>query len=151
MKEKETYSDTFLYKDTYVVINMMSKEMKEKINPKFIKFLEENQDKEYESYLNNKIPLERQEIRPELKLMLSIIYIQYLCDSETKERILLKEKENIKRYNEQITENIFNKKEEKNINNSNINTENNTELVIYSPRERILKKIWNKIKKILKR
>ena len=135
------YSDTFLYKDTYVVINMMSKEMKEKINPKFIKFLEENQDKEYESYLNNKIPLERQEIRPELKLMLSIIYIQYLCDSETKERILLK----------QITENIFNKKEEKNINNSNINTENNTELVIYSPRERILKKIWNKIKKILKR
>ncbi len=145
------YSDTFLYKDTYVVINMMSKEMKEKINPKFIKFLEENQDKEYESYLNNKIPLERQEIRPELKLMLSIIYIQYLCDSETKERILLKEKENIKRYNEQITENIFNKKEEKNINNSNINTENNTELVIYSPRERILKKIWNKIKKILKR
>ena len=75
------YSDTFLYKDTYVVINMMSKEMKEKINPKFIKFLEENQDKEYESYLNNKIPLERQEIRPELKLMLSIIYIQYLCDS----------------------------------------------------------------------
>ncbi len=145
------YSDTFLYKDTYVVINMMSKEMKEKINPKFIKFLEENQDKEYESYLNNKIPLERQEIRPELKLMLSIIYIQYLCDSETKERILLKEKENIKRYNEQITENIFNKKEEKNINNSNINTENNTELIIYSPRERILKKIWNKIKKILKR
>lgn len=145
------YSDTFLYKDTYVVINMMSKEMKEKINPKFIKFLEENQDKEYESYLNNKIPLERQEIRTELKLMLSIIYIQYLCDSETKERILLKEKENIKRYNEQITENIFNKKEEKNINNSNINTENNTELVIYSPRERILKKIWNKIKKILKR
>ena len=151
MKEKEIYSDTFLYKDTYVVINMMSKEMKEKINPKFIKFLEENQDKEYESYLNNKIPLERQEIRPELKLMLSIIYIQYLCDSETKERILLKEKENIKRYNEQITENIFNKKEEKNINNSNINTENNTELIIYSPRERILKKIWNKIKKILKR
>ena len=137
------YSDTFLYKDTYVVINMMSKEMKEKINPKFIKFLEENQDKEYESYLNNKIPLERQKIRPELKLMLSIIYIQYLCDSETKERILLKEKENIKRYNEQITENIFNKKEEKNINNSNINTENNTELVIYSPKERILKKIWN--------
>ena len=60
------YSDTFLYKDTYVVINMMSKEMKEKINPKFIKFLEENQDKEYESYLNNKIPLERQEIRPQL-------------------------------------------------------------------------------------
>ena len=145
------YSDTFLYKDTYVVINMMSKEMKEKINPKFIKFLEENQDKEYESYLNNKIPLERQKIRPELKLMLSIIYIQYLCDSETKERILLKEKENIKRYNEQITENIFNKKEEKNINNSNINTENNTELLIYSPKERILKKIWNKIKKILKR
>lgn len=145
------YRDTFLYKDTYVVINMMSKEMKEKINPKFIKFLEENQDKEYESYLNNKIPLERQKIRPELKLMLSIIYIQYLCDSETKERILLKEKENIKRYNEQITENIFNKKEEKNINNSNINTENNTELLIYSPKERILKKIWNKIKKILKR
>ena len=128
------YSDTFLYKDTYVVINMMSKEMKEKINPKFIKFLEENQDKEYESYLNNKIPLERQKIRPELKLMLSFIYIQYLCDSETKERIVLKEKENIKRYNEQITENIFNKKEEKNINNSNINTENNTELVIYKPK-----------------
>lgn len=145
------YSDTFLYKDTYVVINMMSKEMKEKINPKFIKFLEENQDKEYESYLNNKIPLEEQEIRPELKLMLSIIYIQYLCDSETQKRILLKEKENIERYNKQITENIFNQKEEKNIKNSNINTENNTELVIYSPRERILKKIWNKIKKILKR
>ena len=121
------YSDTFLYKDTYVVINMMSKEMKEKINPKFIKFLEENQDKEYESYLNNKIPLERQEIRPELKLMLSIIYIQYLCDSETKERILLKEKENIKRYNEQITENIFNKKEEKNIKSKRKNTKKDME------------------------
>lgn len=142
------YSDSCLYKDTYVIINMMDKKMREKINPQFIKFLKENQDVEYKSCIDDKIPLKEQELSTELKLMLSIIYIDYLCDSDTKEKIMRKEKENIQEYNKKVTENIFIKI---NQNNTQKDKLNDTSLVVYQKQENIFIRIWEKIKVFFKK
>lgn len=142
------YSDSCLYKDTYVIINMMDKKMREKINPQFIKFLKENQDAEYKSCIDDKIPLKEQKLSTELKLMLSIIYIDYLCDSDTKEKIMRKEKENIQEYNKKVTENIYTKI---NQNNTQKDKLNDTSLVVYQKQENIFIRIWEKIKVFLKK
>lgn len=142
------YSDSCLYKDTYVIINMMDKKMREKITPQFIKFLKENQDVEYKSCIDDKIPLKEQELSTELKLMLSIIYIDYLCDSDVKEKIMRKEKENIQEYNKKVTENIFIKI---NQNNTQKDKLNDTSLVVYQKQENIFIRIWEKIKVFFKK
>ncbi len=142
---EKIYTERCLYKDTYTIISMMDNNLRCKINPKFIKFLEENQDNTYHSYINPKKPLKEQEIRDDIKLMLSIIYINYLCDSEEREMILKEEKQNIEKYNKSLYDNMFKKKQ---VNNSE--TENYDNQLIVIQKESIIHKIINKIKKLLK-
>ena len=142
---EKIYTERCLYKDTYTIISMMDNNLRCKINPKFIKFLEENQDNTYHSYINPKKPLKEQEIRDDIKLMLSIIYINYLCDSEKREMILKEEKQNIEKYNKSLYDNMFKKKQ---INNSE--TENCDNQLIVIQKESVIHKIINKIKKLLK-
>lgn len=133
---KEIYSEECLYKDTYTIINMMDYSLKSKINPKFIQFLEENQDKNYISCIDTKTPLKDQELREEIKLMLSIIYINYLCSSSEKEEIQKEENRNIKQYNKELYDNMFEKK-----------VETNNQLVVIE-KKNIIQKIIDKIKTI---
>ena len=142
---EKIYTERCLYKDTYTIISMMDNNLRCKINPKFIKFLEENQDNTYHSYINPKKPLKEQEIRDDIKLMLSIIYINYLCDSEEREMILKEEKQNIEKYNKSLYDNMFKKKQ---VNNSE--TENYDNQLIVIQKESVIHKIINKIKKLLK-
>lgn len=135
----ERYNERCLYKDTYIIINMMGNDLKNRINPKFIEFLKENQDNEYESCINEKLPLKKQELREEIKLMLSIIYINYLCESSERENILKEEDNNIKKYNENIYGNIFKKKKENRYEDSNM------QLVVVKEKN-IIQKMINKIK-----
>lgn len=133
---KEIYSEECLYKDTYTIINMMDYSLKSKISPKFIQFLEENQDKNYISCIDTKTPLKDQELREEIKLMLSIIYINYLCSSSEKEEIQKEENINIKQYNKELYDNMFEKK-----------VETNNQLVVIE-KKNIIQKIIDKIKTI---
>lgn len=133
---KEIYSEECLYKDTYTIINMMDYSLKSKISPKFIQFLEENQDKNYISCIDTKTPLKDQELREEIKLMLSIIYINYLCSSSEKEEIQKEENRNIKQYNKELYDNMFEKK-----------VETNNQLVVIE-KKNIIQKIIDKIKTI---
>ena len=77
------YTNECLYKDTYTIITMMDDDLRSKISNKFISFLQENMDNEFEGTIDNKIPLKRQELRYEVRLMLSLIYINFICDDET--------------------------------------------------------------------
>ena len=133
------YNQEYLYKDTYTIIEMMDDNLKSRINPDFIRFLKENQDNSFEGTINKNIPLKEQNLREEIKIMLSLIYIDYFCEKDEKDRIIQKEENNLREF---YNRDIFEKNNVKN--QSNI-TEEPKEMVVY--KETLIQKIINKIKK----
>ena len=139
------YTNECLYKDTYTIITMMDEDLRSKISNKFIEFLMVNMDKEFEGTINNKVPLKNQELRYEVRLMLSLIYINFICDDETQKKLEAIDEENIQKfYNRDIFDNGSSFSEVTDSSAEEIKEENS--LVEY--KENILKKIWNKIKNI---
>ncbi len=133
----EVYDQKCLFKDTYTIIEMMDDTLRSKINPDFINFLKENQDNSFEGTINKNIPLKYQNIREEIKIMLSLMYIDYFCETNKKEQIIQKEENNIKQfYNRDLFEN--NNSKEQNIANES------KEIVVY--KETLIQKIIKKIK-----
>lgn len=138
------YSDEYLYKDTYTIIQMMPQSMKEKINEDFIIFLKENQCMEFEGTIDKNTPLKNQNIRNEIKVMLSLIYISYFCTKERQNEIKAKDEKNI---NSLYNENIFKKREK---NSVNVEEKNDCiSLEIVEPKGSFWKKIIKKIKEKL--
>lgn len=139
------YTNECLYKDTYTIITMMDEDLRSKISNKFIEFLMVNMDKEFEGTINNKVPLKNQELRYEVRLMLSLIYINFICDDETQKKLEAIDEENIQKfYNRDIFDNASSSSEVIDSEAEESNEENS--LVEY--KETFLKKIWNKIKSI---
>ena len=135
----EVYDQGCLYKDTYTIIEMMDDNLKKRINPEFISFLKENQDNNFEGTINKNIPLREQSLREEIKIMLSLIYIDYFCEKEEKEKILSKEENNLKQfYNRDIFENNNFERQQKVIDEPK-------EMIIY--KETLIQKILKKIRK----
>ena len=97
LENKTNYPDTYLFKDTYTVIEMMSEEMREKISQKFIDFLKSSMDLHYVGIIRKDIPLREQKIPENLKIMLSNLYISYLCPKEEKEQIMIEERRRLER------------------------------------------------------
>ncbi len=128
--------------DISIIIKMMPEDMRQKISKKFIEFVEKNKDKEYQSNINEKIPLEKQKLDKDTKTMLALIYRDYLCNEEERERILKEEDEKIK------------KSEEENRNKYQINFQKkenlNEKQLAEFEKERLFKRIINFIKGILK-
>lgn len=139
--------DRQAFSDVSIIIKMMPKSMRLKINPSFIKFIEDNKDIEYVSNINKKILLKNQTLNERTKEILALIYRDYLCSNSTRVKLLEQE---IKEIEEQ--ERINRKKYEIHFKNSEIKQDTirkDTTLVIYK-KESIIKKFFNKIKKILK-
>ena len=129
------YKQEYLYKDTYTIIEMMDDNLKSKINSDFIRFLKENQDSSFEGTINKNIPLKEQNLREEIKIMLSLIYIDYFCEKEQKEKIIQREENNLREF---YSRDIFEKNNIPNI------TEETKGMVVY--KETLIQKIINKIK-----
>ena len=91
-----------VYVDISIIINMMPIEMKEKISKSFINFIEKNKSNNYVSNINPKIPIREQNIRKETKEMLGIIYRDYLCSNEERNKLLKQEEQEIKQYEEEL-------------------------------------------------
>lgn len=138
------YTNECLYKDVYTIIEMMDNEMRSKINKRFINFLLENQDLNFKGTINNKIPLKEQNLRKEIKLMLSQIYIDYFCEEEKRKKILNIEKKNIENF---YSRNIFEKPYAKKVNRETSMKEINNNLNIVKYKENIFTKIINRIRK----
>ena len=145
----EVYNDKCLYKDTYTIIEMMGDTLRSRINPQFIAFLRENKDDNFEGTVDRNIPLKNQNLRNEVKIMLSLIYINYFCEGEEKKKIIQKEEENIKNfYNKDIfeTKNEI-KAEEKNESKDETTSKSNA-MIVY--KESIIQKIVKKFKKLFR-
>lgn len=121
----------------------------EKIPKKLIKFWERNKSKTYKPNLDHNKSIIEMNLKDKTKSILSMIYLNYLCnDAEAKEisSIInhneeIYQTELIKKHNSQHSE-----KEQNIINTINENTKS-TSITIIDNRESIFKKIVNRIKR----
>ena len=140
-----TIQDKQAFTDLSIIIKMMPKNMREKININFINLIEQYKATDYTSTVNPNIPIREQELSETTKTLLALIYRDYLCDKE--ERKVLIEAEKIE------LEKIQNEKRKKyEINFSERKTSTNvspeTSLIEYK-KENILIKFFNIIKNFL--
>lgn len=134
-----------VYADISIIINMMPNEMRDKISKKFINFIEDNKDINYNSNINSNIPLNKQNINKETKEILGIIYRDYFCDKQKRIELLNKEKDELKAYEEKQRQ-LYNPDDIlKKVNK--IENTNNTALIEY--KESFFTKFKNFIFKIL--
>ena len=87
--------DRQAFSDVSIIIKMMPKSMRLKINPSFIKFIEDNKDIEYVSNINKRIPLKNQTLKESTREILALIYRDYLCSNSTRAKLLEQEKNEI--------------------------------------------------------
>lgn len=155
--DKEKYNKAF--KEVYMILKSVGKEMQGKIPTNLLDFIEENMDKDYFFILDDNTPLEKQSFMDETLGIISLIYRDYLCTDEERERIkkedeiyfkeiqTQREKELREKYN---SDNIFKKNNlTQDIIQDNISNEvisDNVAMVEYE--ESVFKKIINKIKNI---
>lgn len=140
------YTKECLYKDVYTIIEMMDSEMREKINEKFIDFLKENQNQEFVGTINRKIPIKDQELREDIKIMLSLIYINYFCTEEKKKEIMIIEDNNI---NDFYNRDIFEKRKENLLKQETEVQEDNTTVALVEYKDNFMKQIFRKIRNLL--
>ena len=127
-----------------------------KLPEKFIKFVENNMDKDYRPNISENIPISEQELKKDTKVLLSLLYRNYWCDEEEKER--LKQEDIIKKieYEKELREkynpdNIFKDSKKIEVTVENDDVENReTALVEYSEMK-WYRKIFNKILSFFKK
>lgn len=132
------------------IFKLMPVSFLDKIPVKFKEMIHNEKEEEYQPKIEE--PLENYELKEETIIILSLIYRDFLCSQEEKERLILRDAELIKEIDRQLREkynpdNIFknkNKQEE-----TETTQENNSLLVIEE--DRWYKKIFNLIKKFLKK
>lgn len=148
-----TKEDREVYADVSIIINMMRTDLREKINKKFIDYIENNKDNNYISEIDISKPIENQNIRYDVKVMLALIYMNYICPEE--------EKPNLKKdfqKKKEIQNEILNKKYEinfkktnDNLDNLNINTNSfSNDKLAEIPKHSFFKKIIEKIKRFFR-
>ena len=117
-----------------------------------IRFIKENMDISYEDNINQDTPIDKQNLKKDTKILLSLIYRNYWCDEDEKKKLMEEDANKKREYEKEIYEkynpdNIFNNKN-KVIEDIKINEDEKQLLV---PKETLFKKLINKIKSFFKR
>lgn len=131
------------------ILKYTSPDLRARIPKKVIAYFEYNKSKNFNWKLDRVLPLEKQDLLPVTKEILTVLYKDYMCDDIEKEKIhnILKENE-IKYQNElkqKYNPDIIFKNKEK---NTDIEKLENKKEAIISYKESFLKKVINKIKLI---
>ena len=82
------------------IIHYMDEDYLKKLPQKFIEFVNSNMDKEYTPNIDKNIPLNEQNLKDDTKVLLSLLYRNYWCDSKKKKTLLqedLIEKNNLEK------------------------------------------------------
>ncbi len=145
MVNKE-YSEAFAEIDE--IFKIMPVDLLSKIPIEFRNTISKNKAKDYK--IEIKEQLEEQKLKEETIVILGLIYRDFLSSPEEKEELKLKDSEELKKVEEELTKQYdINKVFEKRKKNNT--TENQTtEMVVYKE-QGFLKKIFNLIKGIFKR
>lgn len=139
------------YSEVYDIIKHLDKKLYNKIPTGFIEMLKENMDKNYNVEIDYNKSINKQKLLKDTKIILSIIYRDYLCSEEKKKELIEKDKADLVRYENELREKynpdkIFKNRIQKN--NTEKTRENTTAMVEY--KENIFLKLIEFFKKIFK-
>ena len=121
------------------VLNYLDVKLLNKIPETFKNFIKNSKNKMYKYQYNKEKTLYEQELSKEAKAIISLIYRDYICDSQEKNQLVQEEKINM--------QNEFKVKEIETIKND-VKTE--TKAIAIIEKESFWKKVINKMKKILR-
>lgn len=143
---KEIYMDAF--SEVNAILNIMPSNLFNKIPLKFRQMISEYKNNSYNPRIEE--PVENFELKDETKIILSLIYRDFLCSNEEKERLKARDTQKLQEEEEQLREkynpdNIFNNRKTENV-------ETVAEPVaMIEYRESFFSRIINKIKNIFRR
>ena len=148
---KNTINQAF--SETYDVITHMSKEMQEKIPKSFINLIKENRDLDYNFNIDYSTDIKKQLLK-ETKVILSLIYRDYLCSNEKIVKLIALDIEEIggeeKSSQEKYQIDFDSRKKEKLQDVEELKNKEQETLPIKLEKDKWYIKIINFIKKILK-
>lgn len=100
---KNTTNQTF--SEVYDVISHFEEEMQEKIPKSFINVIKKNRDLDYEINIDYSVDIKKQLLK-ETKIILSLIYRDYLCSKEKREELLALDLEETEREEKILQKNM---------------------------------------------
>ena len=134
--------------EVYDIIMHSEQAIVEKIPTKFLKFIKDNKNDNYKVNINYNENINNQKLLKDTRIMLSLIYRDYLISKEQRKSLIEQEEKYI-REKYKVTFNkknaIANKKE----NENNLIKEENHQMIEY--KESIIKRILIRILKIFKK
>lgn len=141
------------YTEILEVLKYIPKEYVKKIPKQIIEVFESEKLEDYTPIVDKEKPIDKEKLQKETLEVIAMLNYNYWCtDEKTKKELYSMYSENEEKYQKEITEkydvnNVFKKR--KTILNNHIE-ENNKETSLLEYKENILKKIINKIKKLIK-
>lgn len=157
----DTISKSF--SEVYDIINHLEENLLKKIPKSFIKIIEEQRDKTYKVNIDYSKNINEQALFRETKVILSLIYRDYIVEKDERKKLLDQEnkqiqslyeinfqKRNQKIKERMVKENLQNNNLENHALNENILKENKKELsLLDQTQEKWYKKIIERLKKFL--
>lgn len=138
------------YSEIYEILNLMEDEDKERVPQEVRDFFEEQRMKEYKPKIRTDIPLTEQNLKRETVVLLTILVINYWCDSEEEKQSFIDELEKNEKIKMELQEkyspdNLF-KNKKKSKENVVMEQVKNVELIKYN--ESIFTKLKEWFRKI---
>ena len=146
---KREYEEAFVEVDE--IIKLMPVDLSSKIPLKFRQVISENKAKDYKIKIQE--PLENQKLKEETIVILGLIYRDFLCTPEEREKLQLKDAEELKRIEQEMQEQYdINKVFEKRKSGVHVEEYNNnqTDMIVYKE-PGFIKRFFNLIKGIFKK
>lgn len=135
------------YSEIYEILNLIDNEYTNKIPIKVKELIINEKDSSFRPNILTNIPLEKQKLQKETFTILTILYLNYWCESESEKQEIINLCNNVDILNREkySYDNLF--KKNKKIAIQEVIEEKNNSLVEY--KESIFAKILNRIKKRL--
>ena len=130
------------FSEVYDVINHMEEDMRNKIPTEFINFIKENRDLSYNIKIDYSQGIVNQNLIHETKVLLSLIYRDYICDEEKKKILIEQDNKILNKQDEYLR-----KKYEINFQNKKILKENQLTVI---EKTKWYEKILKLLRKIFK-
>ena len=129
------------------ILKYVTPNLKARIPKKVISYIQNNKSKDFNWKIDKALPLEKQELLPTTRELITVLYKDYMCDDIARLKLNKVLKENQIKYKNEVREkynpdNIF--KERNRSYETNKRTIENNEIVSY--KESFLSKIINKLK-----
>lgn len=96
--------DMMAYSEIFEILSLMEEEDKEKVPQEVRDFFEEQRMKEYKPKIRTDIPLTEQNLRRETVVLLTILVINYWCDSEEEKQSFIDELEKNEKIKKELQE-----------------------------------------------